>query len=274
MANEKDPLAKSDEHNARGIELAERGWLDESINEFKKAIALDPTSAHAFDNLANVYAEKAMYREAMDAYLTALKLEPDAPTAHYNLACFLAAHAQDMAIAEYKASIDLDHAYPDAHLNLGLTYAERGQLEEAVAEYKVALKLQPDDAVAHHELATVMMDSGKYQDAITHLKAVLKVEPKSVDALVDLGICYTAKGFYSEAEKSLKRAQELGPDDALCQYYLAALCAAQNQVDAALAHLEKAVAKERDRVAMWADKDRMFDQLRGNGRFQDILRPS
>ena len=33
-----DPIAQSDIHNARGIELADRGWLDESIKEFQKAI--------------------------------------------------------------------------------------------------------------------------------------------------------------------------------------------------------------------------------------------
>src|SRR4051794_35804305 len=52
MARDKDNIALSDEHNSRGIELADRGWLDEAIKEFKKAIDLDPNSAHAHDNLA------------------------------------------------------------------------------------------------------------------------------------------------------------------------------------------------------------------------------
>jgi hypothetical protein len=38
MSREKDTTASSDEHNARGIELADRGWLDEAIKEFKKEI--------------------------------------------------------------------------------------------------------------------------------------------------------------------------------------------------------------------------------------------
>ena len=64
MPREKDNIALSDEHNSRGIELADRGWLDEAIREFRKAIDLDPDSAHAHDNLATVYAEKKLYREA------------------------------------------------------------------------------------------------------------------------------------------------------------------------------------------------------------------
>src|SRR5438094_4728261 len=93
-----DKTVRSDEHNSRGIELADRGWLDEAIKEFKKAIDLDPESAHAHDNLATVYAEKKLYREALREYMAALELEPDSATAHYNLACFLAMHAQDMAV--------------------------------------------------------------------------------------------------------------------------------------------------------------------------------
>src|SRR5262244_3355753 len=124
MAREKDNIALSDEHNSRGIELADRGWLDEAIREFRKAIDLDPDSAHAHDNLATVYAEKKLYREDLAEYLTALKLELDSATAHYNLACFLSTHGPEFAVAEYKQAIELDPEYPDSHLNLGLTYAD------------------------------------------------------------------------------------------------------------------------------------------------------
>ena len=72
MSRDKDHIALSDEHNSRGIELADRGWLDEAIKEFKRAIELDPQSAHAHDNLATVYSEKKLYREAIQEYLTAL----------------------------------------------------------------------------------------------------------------------------------------------------------------------------------------------------------
>src|ERR1700687_1193560 len=111
MRREKDNIALSDEHNSRGIELADRGWLDEAIKEFKKAIELDPDSAHAHDNLATVYSEKKLFAQALEEYLTALKLEPDSATAHYNLACFLATHAHAMAIDQYKEDIEIDPEY-------------------------------------------------------------------------------------------------------------------------------------------------------------------
>src|SRR3989440_6229332 len=131
MSRDRDRTVRSDEHNSRGIELADRGWLDEAIKEFKKAIELDPESAHAHDNLATVYSEKKLYRDALAEYLKAIELEPDSATAHYNLACFLATHGSEMAVGEYKEAIQLEPQYPDAHLNLGLTYADQGQSEDA-----------------------------------------------------------------------------------------------------------------------------------------------
>src|SRR5260370_35138003 len=99
MPREKDNIALSDEHNSRGIELADRGWLDEPINEFKKAIDLDPDSAHAHDNLATVYAEKKLFRDALSEYLTAIRLRPNSATPHYKPARFRATHSQHNAIA-------------------------------------------------------------------------------------------------------------------------------------------------------------------------------
>src|SRR5712664_2240795 len=162
MSRDRDRTVRSDEHNSRGIELADRGWLDEAIKEFKKAIELDPESAHAHDNLATVYGEKKLYREALEEYLTALRLEPESATAHYNLACFLASHAQEMAVEQYKEAIELDPEYPDAHLNLGMTYADQDKRDEAKAEFKTAIELDPEDPLARHEFAALLMDEADY----------------------------------------------------------------------------------------------------------------
>ena len=177
MAREKDTIGASDDHNSRGIELADRGWLDEAIKEFKRAIELDPNSAHAHDNLATVYAEKKLFREALDEYLVAMRLEPDSATAHYNLACFLSAHAMDFAITEYREAIALDPDYPDAHLNLGLTLADVDRSDDAMIELKRAVELDTSDALPRHELAGLQMDLGDYRAAITQLKDVVRLEP-------------------------------------------------------------------------------------------------
>ncbi len=266
-----DRIAQSDFHNQRGIELADRGWLEESIREFHKAIELDAQSAHAHDNLATVYAEKGMLREALEEYLLAINLEKQSPTAHYNLACFLATHGHDLAVREYKETIDLEFDYPDAHLNLGLTLAERGLFTDALVEYQQALILDPGDPVAKHELATVLMDMGKPGEAIPHLREVVKVESDNLDAWVDLGNCYATKGFYSESERALARALEIDAKDLMANYHMAALRAAQGDADGCLESLQRAAAVDKDRVRVWVEGDRFFDVVRRMPAFAELF---
>jgi len=271
MAREKDNIALSDEHNSRGIELADRGWLDEAIKEFKKAIELDPDSAHAHDNLATVYSEKKLYALALEEYLTALRLEPDSPTAHYNLACFLATHAHDMAVEQYKEAIELDPDYPDAHLNLGMTYADLDQRDEAKAEFKAAIELDPQDPLARHELAAMLMDEGDYRGAITLLNEVVRLEPENYEGWLDLGISYAQKGFYQEAERCYAKARELNPDDVLLNYNVAALYSLWDRRADALSALRKALEKEPGKVRGWLAADPMFDGLKGAPEFEQLL---
>ena len=264
-------MVRSDEHNSRGIELADRGWLDEAVKEFKKAIELDPSSAHAHDNLATVYSEKKLYAQALEEYLTALRLEPDSPTAHYNLACFLATHAHEMAVEQYKEAIELDPEYPDAHLNLGMTYADLDQRDEAKAEFKAAMDLDPQDPLARHELAAMLMDESDYRGAIALLKEVVRLEPKSYEGWLDLGISYAQKGFYQEAERCYAKARELNADDVLLTYNVAALYSLWDRRSDALAALRKALDKEPAKVRSWLAADPMFDGLKGAPEFEQLL---
>jgi Flp pilus assembly protein TadD len=272
LSREKNDHLRSDAHNARGIELADRGWLDEAIREFRRAIELDPSSAHAHDNLATVYAEKQRYREALQEYLAALRLEPDSATAHYNLACFLAAHGQEMAVAEYREAIALEPEHPDAHLNLGLALADQGEAAEAAKALERAIALDPKDAFPRHELAALLMDEGDHGGAIGQLRQVVRLEPERFEAWLDLGICYAQKGFYAEAERAYRRARGLREDDLLLDYNLAALCAVWGKPLEALEALGRAVARDAARVRGWLREDPMFRALEGTPEFEAISR--
>jgi len=132
VSGDKDPAGRADQHNARGIELADRGWLDEAVKEFQRAIELDPEAAHPHDNLSTVYAEQKRLGEALQEHLTALRLDPESATAHFNLASFLSAHATDLAVESFRTALALDPVFPDAQYNLGLTLADDGRVDEAL----------------------------------------------------------------------------------------------------------------------------------------------
>lgn len=271
MSRKRDEISESDEHNARGIELADRGWLDEAASEFTKAIKLDPKSAHAHDNLATIFAEKGQLLEALLEFIQALQAEADSPTVHHYLASFLAAHGPDLAISEYRKAIELEPEFSDAHLNLALALADRGQLDEAVAELDIAHSQAPDDEMIQHELASCLIELERYPDAIGHLKKIVKSHPEHVEAYVDLGIAYTAQGFYAEAETVLTKAVEIDDEDFAAHYHLAALYATWGQAQPALDHLETAATQDSEKTRQWLRDDRIFDTLKNEPRYTKLL---
>ena len=270
MAKHRDHITQSDDHNARGIELADRGWLDEAMSEFRKAIKLDPLSAHAHDNLATILAEKGHLLEALIEYVEALRADPDSPSAHHYLGSFLAGQGHDLAVAEYRKAIELEYEFPDAHLNLALALADHGQLEEAVHELEIALQQAPDDEMIRHELASCLIDLERHADAIGHLKRIVKAHPEHVEAWVDLGIAYTAQGFFAEAESALKKGIEIDAQDFASHYHLAALYTSWGRIEDALDRLEAAGAIDPEKTRTWLREDRVFDPLRGEERFHKL----
>jgi superkiller protein 3 len=57
------------------------------------------------------------------------------------------------AFDEFKKVLELSKNYVKAHNNLGIIYAERGQLNEAITEFEEVLKHDPHNEKARNNLA-------------------------------------------------------------------------------------------------------------------------
>lgn len=252
MSRRRDEIGESDDHNARGIELADRGWLEEAKKEFRKAIRLDPASAHAHDNLATILADQGELLPALLEFVEALKADPEGAQVHHYLGSFIAKHGLDLAVSEYRHAIELDPDLPDAHLNLGLALAEQGDLDAALVELKTAHAADDEDETIEHELAICLMDMERYPEAIAHLKRITRNHGDYIEAWVDLGIAYTAQGFLAEAEAVLLRAMELDAEDVAVHFQLAALYAAWGRSDQAITALSRSMELDADKTRQWA----------------------
>ena len=60
-----------------GINVAQRGLWREAIYRWEKAVALDPTYAAAFNDLAIAYEHEGQLEKARKAYEKALEIEPN-----------------------------------------------------------------------------------------------------------------------------------------------------------------------------------------------------
>lgn len=89
-----DPRSDAKAHVAFGIAVAQQGLWREATYRFERAIAIDPTYAPAFNNLAVACEQQGLIEKARDAYEKALALDPKSQLIRQNYELFKEIHAR------------------------------------------------------------------------------------------------------------------------------------------------------------------------------------
>ena len=114
-------------------------------------------------------------------------LDPQDPTAHYNLANALAALGKlDEAIERYQTALQSQPDNVQAYNNLGIALASRGRLDEAVVQFEQGLKIKPQDVGLHSNLANALSALGRHAEALLHYQTALEDRAQQVDTQKNL----------------------------------------------------------------------------------------
>jgi eukaryotic-like serine/threonine-protein kinase len=139
--------------------------------EFKRAIALNPSSARAH----NRYAQYLMFMGRFDEGLTengrAQDIDPLSPTVAGDLGYdYMGAHRYDDSINQCKKAIDLDPNAMWLHAMLAWAYARKGMHSQAIAEYEKmgpqAYAVSAENQLIASGLGWVYAIAGRRKDAV------------------------------------------------------------------------------------------------------------
>ena len=129
----------------RGVDLEQSGApVEQAIDAYRLAIALDPSLAAALVNLGTIYFTARSWEKAEKNYRRALEANPDYPLAHFNMANLYDERGDRVrALQHYKTALKLEPSYGDAHYNLALLYQSSGQAMAAMQHWRTYLKIDP-----------------------------------------------------------------------------------------------------------------------------------
>jgi Tfp pilus assembly protein PilF len=232
---------------------------------------LDHLSPFPRINRASVFLEQGRLFDALNDLLEAVRLAPEEAATRFHLGVFLSRYGSNLAVSELQTSLSLDPEQVDALLQLGATYADRGENKEAEESLRAALEVDHGDPAVHRELGVLLMEQGKIHDAIRHLRVACDQYASDMDIQVDLGMAYIQAGFYEEAERTLTKVLSCDPQNLHAHYNLAAIYTDWDRRDQAILHLHRACAVGPTRVRDWLSDDRMFDKLRSDRRFLEFI---
>jgi len=144
-----------------GNSLLNQGRVDEAVEHFQKALALQPESADFHNALGNALLQKGRMDEAVIQYQKALEIKSDfaeAAEAHNNLGYgFLQKGRMNEAIIQFQKALEIKPDLADAHNNLGYSLLQKGRVDEAIVQYQKALALRPESANFHNGLGNALL---------------------------------------------------------------------------------------------------------------------
>ena len=184
--------------------------LQEAIEFFNQAIAIDSNYGAAYAGLADCYNMLVVYGrlqpkegfpKAKEAATKALEIDESSAEAHTSMAFIKFRWDWDRAETEreFQQAIKLKPAYAPAHQWYSSYLVAVERFGEAIAEAKRTEELEPLSFVASSHLGWIYYLSGQNDKAIEQCRKILELDPSSFPARRYLGLAYEAKGMYPEA---------------------------------------------------------------------------
>jgi len=177
-------------HVVIGRALRVAGRLPEAIDEFKKAIALNPSLPRVHDNLALAYLMNEGVSRLADAereFKTELLTNPDEYFANYYLGIvYIFQRKWEVAIAFLKNASRVQADNPDPYFQLGQAYQELERHDQAVEALKKSIALNPDLAhnkfqvtTAHYRLAQSLLKLGQVEAGQKELRLASQLKAEA-----------------------------------------------------------------------------------------------
>ena len=188
-----------------------RNFLGEMVSsqraraDFKRnleAATLNPADASAHYNLGLIYQQRRQYAEAKASFARSIEIDPDELDAHYQLGRIAREEGRlGEAIGHFDAVVSRnpDHSQNEAWREIGWTYFEAAQYEDARRAFERFIEKRPSDAEGRYRYGLTLHQLGSRDAAATEMRACIEAVRTSP------GYKYRAeKHWASEAESFLR----------------------------------------------------------------------
>lgn len=167
-----------------------------------------PNSAHMHQAMALELAKQGNDAAAIENFRAALKIDPNLPGLHSELAEMLNVSSvpaeKEAAEVEYKKALEVNPSDERAEKRLGDIAARKNELNAASDHFTRALQLRSDDPEADIGLAKVLMAMNQPQKAEPLLEHAIQLDPTSAVAHFRLSTVYRQTGRTADAKHEIE----------------------------------------------------------------------
>src|ERR1700694_357932 len=230
-------------HITLGRALRQKGYFQEALKEYEKAIEGGKANAEGLPAMLELY---LLQRDTGAAIATADRFSREfSPTAKTwngrGVALQLEGrHAE--AEESYKRALEIDPSYPFAHNNQGVLVWHKGDTKSAINSFRHALKVPSPPVEARLNLALGLFRRKHIDLALEAYRQVLSTAPEHPVAWDGLGLILVELEKYSDARNAFARAIQANPDFAEAHYNLSFTLSNLGDFSSALRETKRALS--------------------------------
>jgi DNA-binding SARP family transcriptional activator/TolB-like protein/Tfp pilus assembly protein PilF len=241
----------------------------------ERALGLSPELPQAQAALANVVFNYDWDLDAAERrYRRAIRLNPGYGMTRHWLSLLLVVDGRhEEALREIHAARELDPRSPVLSSSLARHHYYQGAYDRAIEEYHHALELDPSHVLAHLGAGLVWIQLGDYDRALAQYQQAGRII--GTPHPTTLALMGHAEGLAGRTERADAIRRQLADlrtaGTYVAPHYLALVSIGLGDLRGALDLLEESVA-ERSAAMLYARIDPVVDPLRGEARFQALVR--
>jgi len=253
-----------------GMVLFEQKCFKESVEAFENAIKLDPKHYQTLFFLGKIYEISGDYNKAMDYYFNCLSIMSNAELFRRLASINVKLNNLTAATSLYKRSLNLEDNFI-AWFGLGNAQRLLKDNGGAIESYKKASLLKPDNWQIYMNLALTLSMVSKYKEAIDYYRKVVELNPDYPEAWYNMANGYRCIDDYTNALFAYHKAIEKRSNFKEAVYNLACCYAFLKDRNNSLKWLKEAVSLDPS-LKNKAREDKDFVIFRRDPNFKKIIK--
>ncbi len=225
-----------------------KGRLTDARRHLMEELRCDPGNLDTLLDLGELLMEMRLPTAAGEKFRQVLDLEPEEPTAHFQLGVLADDQGDSgLALERFKFVLQHDRHYSGAHLqiarihhrqknraeavyhancelsqadldegtllDLGRLFMDMHQLESARTALERLVEMNPQHVEGRHALAVTLLLDNRLEAGISQCRAVLKIQPKYMLAMSNLALAYISRHDFARGRYWLDQALDIAPED-------------------------------------------------------------
>jgi tetratricopeptide (TPR) repeat protein len=189
-----------------------------------KALKLQPNNPESHANLALAFKDQGKLKESAKHFRESIRLAPDNAMTHNNFGNVLREMSKPKeAIKAYEQALKLYPEFAQCWSNFAAALNEAEQRKPARKAVDRALQLEPGLAQAHNNLGDINLAEARYEDALECYQKATELNPKYVTALINMARVLRDMDRPEQALETLRTALELEPNNPETHYIMGVL---------------------------------------------------